>query len=147
VLRIEERPHLISQAMPRLIANFFKEQSASELIDWIDRLADHPKLVSLNSCSLFRAMTMAVATGHLDRDAAIDALVNRLKKRADQRYDLQSAMVVCELMDLCAHNLEAVDAVVRASFGRDQIDTDYVGIESWIRFDSASSCPDAAAAT
>ena len=127
---------LISESMPRLIANFFKEQSASELIDWIDRLADHPKLMSLNSCSLFRAMTMAVATGQLDRDTAIDALVNRLKKRADLRYDLQSAMVVCELMDLCAHNLEAVDAVVRASFGRDQIDTDYVGIESWDDMDS-----------
>ncbi len=122
---------LISEAMPRLIANFFKEQSASELIDWIDRLADHPKLMNLNSCSLFRAMTMAVAAGHLDRETAIDVLVNRLKKRADLRYDQQSALVVCELMDLSAHTSEAVDAVVRASFGRDQIDPDYVGIDSW----------------
>ena len=97
----------------------------------IDRLADHPKLMNLNSCSLFRAMTMAVAAGHLDRETAIDVLVNRLKKRADQRFDLQSALVVCELMDLSAHTSEAVDAVVRASFGRDQIDTDYVGIDSW----------------
>ena len=122
---------LITQAMSRLIANSLKEQSASEWIEWIERLADHPKLEAINSCSLFRAMTMAVVNGDLDRDTAIHVLVNRLKKRADQRYDTQSALVVCELMDLSAHTSEEVDAVVRASFGRKQIDTDHVGIESW----------------
>ena len=122
---------LVTEAMARLIANSFKEQSASEWIEWIERLADHPKLEAIHSCSLFRAMTMAVLDGHLDRDTAIHVLVNRLKKRADQRYDLQSALVVCELLDLSAYNSEEVDAVVRASFGREQIDTDHVGIESW----------------
>jgi hypothetical protein len=122
---------LLSEAMPRLVANFFIQQSASEVIDWIDRLADHPKLMSLNACALYRAMTIAVALGHLDRVTAIDALVNRLKKRADQRDDLQSALVVCELMDLSANNLEAVDDFVGECFRRNQIDADYVGIESW----------------
>ncbi len=127
---------LINDAMPRLIANFFIEQSASEVIDWIERLADHPKLKGLNACVLFRAMTIAVSRGHLDRDTAIEVLVNQLKKRADEHYDLHSALVVCELMDLSARNLEAVDALVRASFGRNQIDLDYVGINSWDDIDS-----------
>lgn len=122
---------LVNEAMPRLIANFFKEQSATDLIGWIDRLADHPKVTEINSSSLFRAMTIAVVEGHLDREIAIDALVNRLKKRADLRYDTQSAVVVCELIDLSAHTSEAVDSVVRASFEREQIDIDYVEIDSW----------------
>jgi SEC-C motif len=127
---------LANEAMPHVIANFFKEQSASELIDWIERLADLPER---QAYPLFRAMTLAVARGQLDRTTAIEALVNRLKKRADLHYDLQSAQVVCELMNLSASNLEAVDAVVRASFGRGQIDANYVTIGDWDEIDSESN--------
>ncbi len=127
---------LVTEAMPSLIANFFIDQSDSEVIDWLDRLADHPQLDNLNANSIFRAMTKAVASGHLNRTLAIDALVNRLKKRANLRYDLQSALVVYELMTLSAHDLEDVDAIVRASFERDQIETDFVNISSWENSDS-----------
>jgi len=127
---------LVSEAMPHLIARFFRDQSASEVIDWINRLADYPSLSNFNTFPLFRAMTLAVTIGSLDRTTAIDALTERLKKRADQRFDQQSAELVCELMDLSAHNMEAVDTVVRSSFRRDQIDTDYVDINSWDNIDS-----------
>jgi SEC-C motif/Protein of unknown function (DUF1186) len=126
---------LVTEGLPFLIAQFFKEQNASDVIDWIDRLADNPKLASIDASSLFQAMTIAVAQGNIDRSMAIDALVNRLTKRADQRQDLQSAFVVCELMDLGAQKVEGVDSAVRASFERDQIDTSYVGLNSWDEVD------------
>lgn len=122
---------LVSEAFPTMIANTFRERSATEIIDWIDRLADHPGLRSYDSSALFRAMTLAVAGGQLERITAIDALVNRLQRRADKKVDIQSASMVCELMDLNARTLETVDAIVRASFERDQIDTDIVDIGSW----------------
>jgi len=59
--------NLISEAIPRLIAGRFRDQSAIEMIDWIECLADHPNRQDLNASSLFRTMTFAVAQGHLDR--------------------------------------------------------------------------------
>jgi len=52
--------------------------------------------------------------------------------------DLQSALVVCKLMDLSAHDVKSADAAVRSSFQRGQIDTDYVGLKSWDHIDSRS---------
>ncbi len=119
------------EASPYLVANFFKGQNAAELFQWIDQISEHPNLDSFNAVALYRCMTIAVGRGHLDRATAIDALVKCLEKRSDKRFDLQSALVVCELMELQARDLEAVDAVVRASFERHQIDEDYVGLRSW----------------
>ncbi len=114
---------LIHQALPHLLANLFTELNASELIDWIDQLADHPNVSDFNASTLLRSLKVAVAIGRLDQTAAIDAVVHRLKKRADQSYDFQSAMLVCELMDLSARDVETVDQVVRSCFQHNQIDT------------------------
>jgi hypothetical protein len=127
---------LDTEAMPHLIASLFRGQSAAEMIGWCDRLADHPKLDELHAFPLFRCLTLAVTNGDLDRITAIDALVKRLETRADRRDDLQSAVIVCELMDLSARDVEAADAAVRSSFQRGQIDRRYVGIDSWDDIDS-----------
>ena len=131
----KSRDHLLgdlsTEALPSLISRFFQDQSASKVIGWIDGVADHPKLSSFDAYPLFRGMSLAVAKGHLDRTIAIDAFINRLRRRADLRDDTQSSQVVCELMDLSASDVEAADATVRLSFGRGQIDLDYVGVDSW----------------
>ncbi len=134
---------LVSEAIPYLIARFFRDQSAPDVIDWIDRVADHQDLVDLYAFPLYRGMTVAVAMGVLDRITAINALINRLKKRSDIRYDQQSAQIVCEFLDLSARDVEEVDAVVRSCFQRGQIDTDYVDLGSWDRINTHDrSCAD-----
>lgn len=127
---------LIGEAMAHMVANLFQDQSASDVTGWINRLADDPKVESLNSGVLFRGIRLAAARGDLDRNTAIDALVHRLEQRDDQRNDTQSATIVCELMDLSAAGLEEANAVVRASFQRGQIDLDFVELASWDDSDS-----------
>jgi hypothetical protein len=85
---------------------------------------------------LFRAMTMAVTLDSLDRLIAIDALKKRLESRSDRRHDLQSALIVCELMDLGTVDGPAVDEAVRSAFKRGQMDTEFVGRSSWDDVDS-----------
>lgn len=122
---------LVTEAIPHLIARFFQNQNATEVIGWIERVVEHQSFLDLNSASLYRGMALAVALGTLDRITAINALVDSLKKRADQSFDDRSAQIVCELIDLSAYEVEAVDAVVRSSFERGQIDTSYVDVDSW----------------
>lgn len=122
---------LVSEAMPRFVANFFKTQNASEVMEWLDRLVGQLEPESLNVGLLYRALTIAATIGYLDRTTAINVLVDRLERRADQRNDLQSALIVCELMELSAGVIDEVNVIVCKCFGRNQIDTSYVDISSW----------------
>lgn len=126
---------LCDEALSHAMANLFKEGDTSESTEWLVRLWDN---THCDSFSIYRALTVAVTKGFLDRTTAIDILVSQLKKRADKRYDTQSAMIVYELIDLSARNLEAVDAVVRSSFASNQVDSDYIQIESWDNIDRQS---------
>ncbi|TWT94505.1 YecA family protein [Stieleria varia] len=125
---------LVFEATPSMIACLFRDASSAEVIDWIDRLADNQKLDSLKSSSLFRAMSIAVVQGHLDRIAAIDAMVHCLKRRAGRRSDTQSAVIISELLDLSANEVDGVDEIVRSSFQRGQVDGDYIELDSWDDF-------------
>lgn len=136
---------LISEALPYLIENLFQKPSAigepglapsglgtagaADVIEWIERLLDQ-QTTSSNQYPLLRSLTLAVTFGHLDRATAIDAFVRRLEKGANDDSE-ESAIIVCELIDLAAHKLEAVDTLVRACFERGQIDESYIDSESW----------------
>ncbi|WP_202907964.1 SEC-C metal-binding domain-containing protein [Rubripirellula obstinata] len=122
---------LLTEAMPRLVAGFFEDQNASEVLGWIKRMVDQPELNNLNAGSLFRGMTLAVSMGNLERLDALELFVNRLEERSDQRYDLQSALIIGELMDLSDGDTESIDVAVRSSFAREQIDTDHIRLVDW----------------
>lgn len=122
---------LSTEAMPCVITNLFREQNALEIVNWIVELVNRLEPDSLNAAPLYHALTIAVQQGDLDRSTVIETLTEQLKCRADRRNDLQSALIVCELLDNSAGEIEGVDALVRSSFGRDQIDSNYMGIDSW----------------
>lgn len=122
---------LHSEALQVLVANFFREFNAAEMLDWIQRVSDQLEPKPFHVYSLLRAVTVAVEFGYLDRNTGIEFLVERLKSRADKQDDLQSALIVCDLMDLSAHQIDQVDAVVRECFNRGQIDTSHVGVKDW----------------
>jgi hypothetical protein len=122
---------LCTEALPHLIANFFKEGDASETIDWMNRLSENANETHFEWYSIYPALKVAATRGYLDRTTAIDTLVSQLRKRADKREDSQSALIVYELIDLSARNLEAVDAVVQSSFANKQVNLDMIDIECW----------------
>lgn len=123
---------LVHEAMPCMIARFFKQPSATETLEWIDRVLDQQGPDNYAAGSPLQAIRMAVIAGDLDRSVAIDALVHLLRKRVGRGYDLQSAMIVLELLNLSAKEMEAVDKLVLESFEKEQIDESYLSFECWV---------------
>ncbi|EMI15862.1 SEC-C motif domain protein [Rhodopirellula maiorica SM1] len=101
--------------------------NVASLTEWIESMIQNPNVYSYCQCHLASVLRCWVRDGQMSRDTAIARLKKWLQLRSNHSADMVSASIVCEFMELAAHEEKTF---IESCFKRGQIDEDFIDYES-----------------